>query len=112
MPAASIPVSSASTLPAAVAAEVAADVKDEALVEGFTNGDQALAYTFKIEDRKLRSNRVYDVKQAVTASLPDHTAPEGKVIRAKSTIDKANRLTVTVFYGTPTDAQKEALEAS
>jgi hypothetical protein len=111
MPAASIPVGSASTLPAAVAAEVAADVKDETLVKGFTSGETALAYSFKIEDRKLRSNRVYDVKEAVKASLPTHTAPDGKVIRAKSTIDKANKLTVTVFYGTPTDAQREALEA-
>jgi hypothetical protein len=111
MPAASLPVSSASTLPAATVAEITADVGDADLVKKFTTGEAALAYTLKIEDRKIRSNRVYDVKEAVKASLPTHNAPSGKVIRAKSTIDKANRLTVTVFYGTPTDAQREALEA-
>lgn len=85
------------TLPPAVIAEVATD----AIHADFKPGGQEVQVKVPCPDKKLRGNRLFDVKEAANEARTKAGKPstlDGLVIRGRSKLVGAT-LTVTLYWG-------------
>ena len=127
MPEVTVPTGATAAIPAAVKEAILADKSNADLIGRFCKVQAALGYEvpmpeslYKGDDSqyadrgKALSNITHDVRTSAVKLLdiPEDRYPEGLVIRSKNTIHgkgNAQKVTVTLFFGEPTAAQKKRM---